>query len=674
MSEALHPPFDSEHESKPTALDTAEQVIHAQPGTDTEGWQTVDFPDALSFDAIAANAHPTQLDNAPMSASDLPSSHAATTPDPALQQENQQLRQQIQQLEQDLGQLQIDLQLERARFFCKQEEAPAPAPVDPTELETLRNQGRQLSNDLTVAQEVNQRQQLLVETLTQQFTNSQERVAQLERDGVSAQQRFNEQLQLTLQAENLCRDLRMRLHRQQRQTLQFKAALEKSLEMNPSRSHDSAPEPADSAPSNDTLGFIPKAHPVKPWSEEPSSVGKPAQVAPASHPHGNPNVTALPNLLHILQPPHAPAPAAQAEANLPSVSLMPGHHTTPITIPAEDLAQLFPEDSAGSKAAATPMAAIHAQEAIFDLAPFVEAGALPEQSGANQPVVHLGRAPENPFGTQNPAMAGNPFTTGSPPVTENPFMASDNLVISEPVATSSEDTLWADLARLIEPEAIASPTAELAPTSDAASSSPETPPEAQPSPRLISLVNFAQQRHAAAQAAQASAHAFAPSTAQPPAEAEAPSAAIEYATADLADITLTAQTQDQPAAEIAPAAAFAPMVASPFITLGDIYAQKPSAEAAHSEATQRPEADLPFASASLDATLEQPSEPPTASLDGLEGGNIFAGMNLDQLLVSPSPEDTLQAAPSPILYPRRSPKKLPSMAAVDLPFFPRTAN
>jgi hypothetical protein len=81
-----------------------------------------------------------------------------------------------------------------------------------------------------------QRQQILIETLSEQLQSSQERIAQLERECALTQQRYNEQSHQLLQAANTCRELRTRLHRQQRQTLQFKAALEKSLEMSPSNS------------------------------------------------------------------------------------------------------------------------------------------------------------------------------------------------------------------------------------------------------------------------------------------------------------------------------------------------------------------------------------------------------------------------------------------------------
>ena len=58
-------------------------------------------------------------------------------------------------------------------------------------------------------------------------------MAQLERECTLLQQRFSDKTTALHQAEETCRDLKARLHRQQRYTLQFKAALEKYLNMAP---------------------------------------------------------------------------------------------------------------------------------------------------------------------------------------------------------------------------------------------------------------------------------------------------------------------------------------------------------------------------------------------------------------------------------------------------------
>ncbi|MDY7021946.1 MAG: hypothetical protein SWJ54_11400, partial [Cyanobacteriota bacterium] len=129
------------------------------------------------------------------------------------------------------------------------------------------------------------RQQVLVETLTEQWEMSQARMAQMERECATAQQRYNEQFYELVEAQNTCRELRSRLHRQQRHTLQFKAALERCLEMQPRQINIDSDQPktsldlpqinlayADSDPAGLELDSYPvavsRSQPVQPWSSE----------------------------------------------------------------------------------------------------------------------------------------------------------------------------------------------------------------------------------------------------------------------------------------------------------------------------------------------------------------------------------------------------------------------
>lgn len=130
------------------------------------------------------------------------------------------------------------------------------------DLATAQEQVVELYGQLEFVHQTNQRQQILVETLTGQLEASQERVAQLEREAALVQQRYNEQTQLLMQYENNCRDLQSRLHRQQRYTLQFKAALEKSLEVSASP-YESVAQ-AVAASENEQF-FLPKVQRIQPW-------------------------------------------------------------------------------------------------------------------------------------------------------------------------------------------------------------------------------------------------------------------------------------------------------------------------------------------------------------------------------------------------------------------------
>jgi hypothetical protein len=144
------------------------------------------------------------------------------------------------------------------------------------ELMAAQAQSTKIFQELALAHQAAHRQQVLVETLTEQLKLGQERIAQLERECSTAQLRYSEQVQTVYQLEHSSRDLRSRLARQQRYTLQFKAALEKCLDVPPvnplvdlqgtldNSLSEGLGEAAVVAPINKLN--IPKASPVQPWS------------------------------------------------------------------------------------------------------------------------------------------------------------------------------------------------------------------------------------------------------------------------------------------------------------------------------------------------------------------------------------------------------------------------
>jgi hypothetical protein len=138
---------------------------------------------------------------------------------------------------------------------------------------TVQDQVANLFNQLEFAHQTNQRQQILIETLTSQLENSQERVAQLEREAALIQQRYDEQAQLLVKSEHTNRDLQARLQRQQRYTLQFKVALERSLEVAAPSYETSLYEvnPIEPKPAlleTAEVQFLPKAKQIQPWSAQ----------------------------------------------------------------------------------------------------------------------------------------------------------------------------------------------------------------------------------------------------------------------------------------------------------------------------------------------------------------------------------------------------------------------
>ncbi|NJR70379.1 MAG: hypothetical protein HC771_18395 [Synechococcales cyanobacterium CRU_2_2] len=135
------------------------------------------------------------------------------------------------------------------------------------ELTAAQAQITTLVRDLEAAQKSSQRQRILAETMTAQLETSQERIAQMERECTLSQRRCADQTQQLLQAESLCRDLKSRLNRQQRNTLQFKAALEKSLEVSAVSSTSFDLPDLEVEPIDHLDDFFPRSKPVKPWSQ-----------------------------------------------------------------------------------------------------------------------------------------------------------------------------------------------------------------------------------------------------------------------------------------------------------------------------------------------------------------------------------------------------------------------
>jgi myosin heavy subunit len=176
-----------------------------------------------------------------------------------MRQRNRRLLDQMGELRQTLREKQETLQLEQMR--SRDQETLLVQQTE--EISTLQEQLSRLFHALESSHQAAQRQQILIETLSEQLQSSQERVAQLERECSLVQQRYNEQSHQLLQAANTCRELRTRLQRQQRQTLQFKVALEKSLEMTASSNAAPPQQPRQRS------GVVPKAQPIQPWSAAP---------------------------------------------------------------------------------------------------------------------------------------------------------------------------------------------------------------------------------------------------------------------------------------------------------------------------------------------------------------------------------------------------------------------
>ena len=221
------------------------------PAQGDSGWESVTFPGQLPVAAISGpEAEPSalvdavQLPESSQDTSDLGSdisaniSNNGAPPEPApedlvqliqdLNQCNDALLLRVTELEEALERSQIALQSEIERTQASAVGLPVarvPGPV--------QQQIAQLLSELDIANDGLRRTTIHNETLQTDLEVNRQRVAQLERECTLLQQRFSEKSTALQQAEETCRDLKARLHRQQRYTLQFKAALEKCLNMAP---------------------------------------------------------------------------------------------------------------------------------------------------------------------------------------------------------------------------------------------------------------------------------------------------------------------------------------------------------------------------------------------------------------------------------------------------------
>jgi myosin heavy subunit len=188
-----------------------------------------------------------------------------------LRQANEDLYQQVETLTSQLSESEKALQLQKKRSDVTESILKEQA----QEFSATQEQIQSLYQQLDTSQQNVQRQETLIETYRAQLEFSQQRLAQLERECALLQSHHQEQSQHLLHSENACKELRTRLMRQQRQTLQFKAALEKCLETsipseeeyeNGNQSHQSSPRQSHHLRKFKSL--LANAQPIKPWSAD----------------------------------------------------------------------------------------------------------------------------------------------------------------------------------------------------------------------------------------------------------------------------------------------------------------------------------------------------------------------------------------------------------------------
>ena len=258
------------------------------PTEKDEEWVTVDFPNAISVDSIPVsdeikteelthkNSQKIQeeqsfiIERSPGEESTFSAANSTEeeTKEPAtiiqaLHECNRDLVKRVTELESSLEECREKWQNTETLLKEKTEE-----------LTVTQKQVSRLFYKLEACNEIIQRQEVLAETLRENWEKSQARQGQLERECALTQQRYNDACYRAMELENSCRELRSRLYRQQRQTLQFKAALERTLEMPTGdvvETTATAQETRGSLVLHPTVDKIVSAiatEPVKPWSAQ----------------------------------------------------------------------------------------------------------------------------------------------------------------------------------------------------------------------------------------------------------------------------------------------------------------------------------------------------------------------------------------------------------------------
>lgn len=231
------------------------------PVEQSDSWQTVHFPGTLATDQIPGH-NPYLQTNAMDSSSTQPTSPSPTqmsSPEPSSQRETELL-----DLVRDLNECNDVLLAKVSQLEESLERSQAALQAEIDHSGRLPQSDREIVQLVTELEQSNhalQHHQQLNKTLQTELAVSREHAIRLEAEHAALLQQSTAQSQELLQANTNCRDLRARLQRQQRYTLQFKAALEKCLSM-------SAETPNSGVANVDTNGIaavMPKTEEIRPW-------------------------------------------------------------------------------------------------------------------------------------------------------------------------------------------------------------------------------------------------------------------------------------------------------------------------------------------------------------------------------------------------------------------------
>ncbi|MEM7794394.1 MAG: hypothetical protein AAF579_08065 [Cyanobacteria bacterium P01_C01_bin.118] len=246
---------NSDSDNTPKGISSHGAQSSEEP-SDNNSWQAVHLPGTLAADQCLGPT-PHLRTNA-MDSSSTYETNATSSVNTSPTEQPSQRETELLNLVRDLNDCndvllakvsQLEESLERSQVAL-QSEIDRSSPASDREIV-------QLVTELEQSTQALQQQQRQNETMQTELTTLRERAAQLETDHAVLLQQHTTQSQELLQANTNCRDLRARLQRQQRYTLQFKAALEKCLSMSTEASNSSG---------LDTPGIsMPTVEQIRPW-------------------------------------------------------------------------------------------------------------------------------------------------------------------------------------------------------------------------------------------------------------------------------------------------------------------------------------------------------------------------------------------------------------------------
>ncbi|NEO58824.1 MAG: hypothetical protein F6K54_40810 [Okeania sp. SIO3B5] len=218
-----------------------EPEIHTSvPEDEDDEWETVNFPDLISVDSIpvvgtssaeANNLVPTNQNQPPIKSQEISDIKVGPTKHSIEELESTNIMEALHDCNRELVNRVTDLEITLEECQENLENQEKLLEERTKELAATQKQVTHLFYKLELCNQIIQRQEVLVESLTDKWDVSQQQQAQMERECALTKQSYSQQVYHLKELEHSCKELRARLYRQQQQTLQFKAALERCLEM-----------------------------------------------------------------------------------------------------------------------------------------------------------------------------------------------------------------------------------------------------------------------------------------------------------------------------------------------------------------------------------------------------------------------------------------------------------